>query len=113
MFSFFSQRNSNIKKISAKEAKNLMDHEKEIIVLDVRTKEEYKEGHIKGAVLLPLDQINGKSLNQLPNKEQMILVYCHSGGRSSLGASQLAGLGYTKVYDFGGIISWPYEVVRS
>lgn len=97
--------------ISAKEAKALMDSETDYVILDVRTLEEYEAGHIKDAVLIPDYEIAKKAQEQLVNKEQLILVYCRSGNRSKKASEELAGMGYTNVKEFGGIIDWPYEVV--
>lgn len=99
------------KKISAEEAKKIIDSE-DVIVLDVRTQEEYNEGHIVNAVLLPVNDIADKALEILPNKDAKILVYCRSGNRSAAASKQLIKMGYTNVYDFGGIISWPYEIIK-
>jgi len=89
----------------------MMETESDFIILDVRTQEEYNEGHIANAVLLPNDQIGDKASDVLPDKDQMILIYCRSGNRSGQALEKLAELGYTQLYDFGGIIDWPYEVV--
>ena len=97
--------------ITAKEAKKIMDTEKNYIVLDVRTEEEYNEGHIEGAVLIPDYEINTKAESILKDKEQLLLVYCRSGRRSKLAAESLAALGYTNIKEFGGIIDWQYEIV--
>ena len=81
-------------------------------VLDVREQSEYDEGHIEGAKLLPYGSITAESAAAvLPGKDETVLVYCRSGRRSAIAAQALADLGYTAVYDFGGIIDWPYEVV--
>ena len=98
--------------ITAEEAKKLMDSEEGCIILDVRTREEYDQGHIPGAVLIPNTEIEAKAADLLPDKEQLILVYCRSGRRSKLAAQSLADLGYTNIREFGGILDWPYEVVR-
>ena len=82
------------------------------IILDVRSKEEYDEGHIDGAVLLPVDNIKDEAGPVIGGKNKTILVYCRSGNRSSLAASRLASLGYTDIRDFGGIVDWPYEIVK-
>ena len=94
--------------ITAEEAKKIMDSEEGYIILDVRTQEEYDEGHIPNAVLLPLDDIKAKAHVVLPDKDQLILVYCRSGRRSKLAAEALAELGYTNIKEFGGILDWPY-----
>ena len=97
--------------ISPAEAKALMDSESGYIILDVREKYEYDEGHIPGATLLPLGQISTHAEAELTDKNQLILVYCRSGRRSKNAASQLASMGYTNIKEFGGIIDWPYETV--
>ena len=89
--------------ITAKEAKNIMDTETDYIILDVRTEEEFKEGHIKNALLIPDYEIAEKAESVLTNKEQLILVYCRSGRRSKNAASQLVTLGYTNIKEFGGL----------
>ena len=98
--------------ITAEEAKKLMDSEEGCIILDVRTREEYDQGHIPGAILIPNTEIEAKAADLLPDKEQLILVYCRSGRRSKLAAQSLADLGYTNIREFGGILDWPYEVVQ-
>ena len=98
--------------ITAEEAKKLMDSEEGCIILDVRTREEYDQGHIPGAILIPNTEIEAKAADLLPDKEQLILVYCRSGRRSKLAAQSLAALGYTNIREFGGILDWPYEVVQ-
>jgi len=98
------------RKITAAEAKEKID-DGDVMILDVRTEAEYKEGHIAGSILLPGSEIAEKAADLLPDKEQTILVYCRSGARSARASNVLAGLGYSTVYDFGGIIDWPYEIV--
>ena len=98
--------------ITAEEAKKLMDSEEDRIILDVRSREEYDQGHIPGAILIPDTEIEAKAADLLPDKEQLILVYCRSGRRSKLAAQSLADLGYTNIREFGGILDWPYEVVQ-
>lgn len=97
--------------ISAEEAKSLMQSEENYIILDVRTKEEYEEKHIPGAVLVPNETIGEEEIPELPDKDQMILVYCRSGNRSKQAAEKLAALGYTNIFEFGGINDWTGEVV--
>lgn len=99
------------RRITAAEAKARMDSGDELIILDVRTPGEYAEGHIAGAVLLPVDSINEDVTELLSDKNAEILVYCRSGNRSQVAANLLVGLGYTRVYDFGGINSWTYGLV--
>ncbi len=98
--------------ITAEEARKLMDSEKDRIILDVRSREEYDQGHIPGAILIPNTEIEAKAADLLPDKDQLILVYCRSGRRSKLAAQSLADLGYTNIREFGGILDWPYEVVQ-
>ncbi len=97
--------------ITPSEAKRLMDTESDYVILDVRTEEEYNEGHIEGAVLIPDFEITSKAESVLTNKNQLILVYCRSGRRSKLAAEALVSLGYTNVKEFGGIIDWEYGTV--
>ena len=97
--------------ITAKEAKNIMDNETDYIILDVRTEEEFSEGHIDGAILIPDYEIADKAEKILTDKDQLILVYCRSGRRSKLAADSLVTMGYTNIKEFGGIIDWPYDVV--
>lgn len=96
--------------ITAEQAKQIIDTEEGYIILDVRTQEEYDQGHIPGAILIPDTEIKAKAEDVLTDKEQMILVYCRSGRRSKLAAETLVELGYTNIKEFGGIIDWPYEV---
>ncbi len=100
------------KKISAASAKQIMDSNKAYILLDVRTEEEFSEGHIKEAILIPDYELSEKAKTELPDKNAKILVYCRSGRRSAGSAKTLVKMGYTDVLDFGGIIDWPYEVVQ-
>ena len=96
--------------ITAEEAKQIMDTEEGYIILDVRTQEEYDEGHIPGAIVISHEEIAEKAEGVLTDKNQLILVYCRSGRRSKLAAEALVELGYTNIKEFGGIIDWPYEV---
>ncbi|MGF7142900.1 rhodanese-related sulfurtransferase [Anaerotaenia torta] len=105
------QEEKVLMKIDAKQAKEMMDTDSGLIILDVRTQEEYEESHIKGALLLPDYEISEKAEEQLKDKNTALLVYCRSGRRSALAAQALSDLGYTSVYDFGGIIDWPYDVI--
>ncbi len=94
-------------KISAEEAYEMMASQ-EVVVVDVRTREEYDGGHIENAVLVPNESIG----SEMPDKEATLLVYCRSGRRSKDAAQKLLALGYQSVYDFGGVIDWPYELVK-
>ena len=96
--------------ITAEEAKQIMDSEEGYIILDVRTQEEYDQGHVPGAILIPDTEIKAKAEEVLTDKDQLILVYCRSGRRSKLAAEALVELGYTNIREFGGIIDWPYEI---
>ena len=98
--------------ITAEEAKEIMDSEEGYIILDVRTREEYDQGHIPGAILIPNTAIEEKAEDVLTDKNQLILVYCRSGRRSKIAAEALVELGYTNIKEFGGIIDWPYEVEK-
>ena len=92
--------------ISMKEAKRLMSEEKDYIILDVRTDWEYENGHIPGAICVPNESIGMTEPEALPDKAQLILVYCRSGSRSKQAARKLSELGYTNVKEFGGIMDW-------
>jgi len=96
--------------ITPEEAKTIMDTQNDYVILDVRTKEEFDEGHIPGAILIPDYEIQEKAETVLRDKAQLILVYCRSGRRSKNAAQILAQLGYTNVKEFGGILDWPYEM---
>lgn len=98
--------------ISQKEAKSLMDNNKNIVILDVRTKKEFDEGHIKGAINIPVETIGSIPPAQLRDKKQMILVYCRSGRRSKMAAQKLGTIGYENVLEFGGIMDWGYGTVK-
>ena len=102
---------NSYEQITPAEAKEIMDTQDGCIILDVRTQEEYDEAHIEGAILIPDYEITDRAESVLKDKDQLILVYCRSGRRSKLAASDLASLGYTNIKEFGGIIDWPYETV--
>lgn len=106
-----SDKQENYHKISASEAKDMMDNQ-EVMIVDVRGEEEYASGHIDGAIVIPNETIRDTEPKQLDNKEATILVYCHSGNRSRQAAKKLVKMGYTNIYDFGGIIDWPYEIIK-
>ena len=97
--------------ITAEQAKEIMEQNSDYVILDVREEDEYAKGHIEGSVLLPYTEIEDRAAEELPDKDQLILVYCRSGRRSAIAADSLSAMGYTNVKDFGGIIDWPYEVV--
>ena len=98
--------------ISQDEAKRIMDEESDYIIVDAREQSEYDEGHIKGAIVIPYTEIKQKAEELLPNKTQLILVYCRSGRRSKIAAQSLANMGYKNVKEFGGIIDWQYEIEK-
>ena len=98
--------------ITPEEAKKIMDSGEEHIILDTREQDEFDEGHIAGAILIPYTEIENKAKEMLPDKDKLILVYCRSGRRSKIAAESLAKLGYTNVKEFGGIIDWPYEIEK-
>ena len=89
-----------------------MDTESDYIILDTRTDEEFAQSHIPNAILIPHYEIPQRAEKELPNKDQLILVYCRSGNRSKQASQALADLGYTNVKEFGGIIDWEYEVEK-
>ena len=98
--------------ITAEQAKTIMDTEKDYIIIDARTEEEFAEGHIKNAILIPEYEIANRAEKELPDIEQLILVYCRSGRRSKIASEELVKLGYTNVKEFGGIIDWPYKIEK-
>ena len=98
-------------KISAEEAYEMMASQ-EVVVVDVRTRDEYDGGHIENAVLVPNESIGSEMPETLPDKDATLLIYCRSGRRSKDAAEKLLSLGYQRVYDFGGVIDWPYELVK-
>ena len=98
-------------KISVEEAYEMMASQ-EVVVVDVRTREEHESGHIENAVLVPNESIGSEMPEALPDKEATLLIYCRSGRLSKEAAQKLLSLGYQNVYDFGGVIDWPYELVK-
>lgn len=105
--------NSGYEQITGEQAKKLMDTESDYVIIDARTTEEFNEGHIEDAILIPEYEIGDRAEAELPRKDQLILVYCRSGRRSKIAAQALVDLGYTNVKEFGGIIDWEYDIVRS
>ena len=101
---------ASYEQITQEEAKQIMDTTNGYILLDTRTREEYDQSHILGALLIPHTEIAERAEEELPDKDQLILVYCRSGNRSKQASEVLAELGYTNVKEFGGINTWPYEV---
>ena len=99
--------------ITAKQAKEMIDKQEQDLIVDVREQAEYDKAHIPGAVLLLVGTITEETAAEvIPNKESVVLVYCRSGNRSKTAAQSLTDLGYTQIYEFGGILDWPYEVEK-
>ena len=107
-----AESTGSYRQISQAEAAKLMKSQENYIVLDVRTKKEYDDGHIPDAVNLPNEEISRDNLSLLPDKNQTILVYCRSGNRSKQASQKLADLGYTNILEFGGINTWSGEIVK-
>ena len=105
-----SVEENTYRQISMKEAEEMMVIENNYVILDVRTLQEYNEGHIPGAICIPNETIGSEEIPQLPDKDQLILVYCRSGNRSKQASQKLVQLGYTNVVEFGGILDWTGEV---
>ena len=97
--------------ITAEQGKAMLDEDSTIILVDVRTTEEFQEEHIPGAILVPIDELETLAPEMMPDKEATYIVYCRSGNRSATAAQQLVDWGYKNIYDMGGIIDWPYETV--
>lgn len=112
MSSTISEQLSEYKKITPEEAKKIIDGEQAFTLLDVRMQDEFDEGHIEGAMLVPDIELAEKAPEALPDKDATILVYCRSGRRSEASAKELVGMGYKNVLDFGGIIDWPYQTTK-
>ena len=104
-----SPSENGYRQVTTEEAISIMDEKDDYILLDVRTIDEYKEQHIPGAVCIPNKTIGSEEISELPDKSQLILVYCRSGNRSKQAAQKLADLGYTNIVEFGGIIDWTGE----
>ena len=99
------------RQVSPEEAAAMMEEETDYIILDVRTQEEYETAHIPGAICIPNETIGTEDIPELPDKEQLILVYCRSGNRSKQASEKLVNQGYTNIVEFGGINSWTGETV--
>ena len=99
------------RQIRMDEAITMMEEESGYLILDVRTPEEFAEKHIPGAINIPNETIGSEPIPELPDKDQLILVYCRSGNRSKQASEKLAALGYTNIVEFGGIHDWPGETV--
>lgn len=107
----FAPKTTGYRQVTTEEAVNIMQTEENYVILDVRTAQEFASGHIPGAALLPNETIGTEDIPLLPDKDQLILVYCRSGNRSKQAAEKLAQLGYTNIVKFGGINSWTGEIV--
>lgn len=109
--SFVAAESAAYKKISPSDAKKELGIDAKILLIDVRTQREYDEKHIAGSILIPLDTIAADAGKIIPDRNAKLFVYCRSGHRSRLAVQKLLGLGYTRVFDLGGIINWPYGTV--
>lgn len=112
MTSCADDRANSYEQITPEQAKTIMDTETDFYLIDARTEEEFAEGHIEGAILIPEYEVADRAEKELPDKDALILVYCRSGRRSKIASEELVNLGYTNVKEFGGIIDWPYEVLK-
>ena len=106
-----TEQEPSYRQIGTDEAIAMMEEKNDYIILDVRTPEEFAEKHIPDAINIPNETIGTEEIPELPDKEQLILVYCRSGNRSKQASDKLVGLGYTNIVEFGGIIDWPGETV--
>lgn len=104
-------KESGYRQIGMDEAVAMMEEESNYVILDVRTAQEYQDKHIPDAINVPNETIDTEEIPELPDKEQLILVYCRSGNRSKKAAGKLAALGYTNIVEFGGINDWTGEIV--
>ena len=106
------EKTMTYEQITQAEAKRIMDTRTDYVLLDTRTDEEFAQGHIEGAIMIPEYEIADKAESVIPDKDTLILVYCRSGRRSKIASMLLVELGYTNVKEFGGIIDWEYEIVK-
>ena len=106
-----AQKEQSYRRIDMDEAIAMMEAESDYIILDVRTPEEFSEKHIPGAINVANETIGSEEIPELPDKDQLILVYCRSGNRSKQASEKLVALGYTNIVEFGGINDWPGEVI--
>ena len=107
-----SQEGSVYMNIGPEKAKEMMENLDEFVLLDARSEEEFSEGHIPGAIVIPHEEISERAESEIPEKDVPVFVYCRSGRRSKIAAEELVSLGYSEVYEFGGIIDWPYEIEK-
>jgi rhodanese-related sulfurtransferase len=106
-----AQKAPSYRQINMDDAIAIMEAESDYIILDVRTPEEFSEKHIPGAINVANETIGSEEITELPDKDQLILVYCRSGNRSKQASEKLVALGYTNIVEFGGINDWPGEVI--
>lgn len=106
-----NEQENSYRQISMDEAVTMMEEESGYIILDVRTPEEFRERHILNAINIPNETIGSENIQELPDKDQLILVYCRSGNRSKLASGKLAELGYTNIVEIGGINDWTGDTV--
>ena len=107
-----NKTNFGVKHVTMDEIVEIMEENEGYIILDVRTIEEYNEGHIPNAICIPNETIDENVVNILPDKNQLILIYCRSGNRSKQATDKLENLGYTNLIEFGGIMDWKGEIVK-
>lgn len=107
-----SVKEANIQYVSMNDIEKIMNENENYIILDVRTIEEYNDGHIPGAICIPNETIDENVVSKLPDKEQLILIYCRSGNRSKQATKKLKDLGYLNLIEFGGITDWPGEIEK-
>lgn len=106
------ENDATIKYVSMDEIEEIMEQKEGYIILDVRTHDEYNEGHIPNAICIPNETIDESVIDELPDKTQLILIYCRSGNRSKQATKKLENLGYTNLIEFGGIIDWKGEIEK-
>ena len=106
-----NEQENSYRQISMDEAVTMMEEESGYIILDVRTPEEFRERHIPNAINIPNETIGSEDIQELPDKDQLILVYCRSGNRSKQASGKLAKLGYTNIVEIGGINDWTGDTV--
>ena len=106
------EKETTVRYVSMNEIVKIMEEKEDYIILDVRTYAEYNEGHIPNAICVPNETIGNNEIKELPDKDQLILIYCRSGNRSKQATEKLKKLGYTNLIEFGGIIDWKGEIVK-
>jgi len=114
-FTLFAQgQNMGYKQITQEQAKSIIDSQKNIVILDVRTKQEFVAEHIPNSICIPVEEITASDTppKELKDKNQTVLVYCRSGRRSKIAARHLADMGFKNILEFGGITTWPYDVEK-